>query len=679
MYANVAINVPLKTLFTYKVPSHLKSQIKTGVRVVVPFRKKQVIGVCFDVGMKNSLPDKEIKELVAIASGPGAPDGAGFLDQIYLNWLSFAAEYYNAAIGQVVAQAMPPSYLSLKSLNGAGKRREAKILFDDNFPAKSVDLTAEQRAIVQAITGYSDSFHPVLLHGVTGSGKTEIYIALIKASLKRNKSCLFLVPEIGLTPQMLSRLGHHFSGRLLVYHSGLSPNQRLNQWRRCLDDEASVMVGTRSAVFAPFRRLGLIIVDEEHDASYKQEDRFRYHARDLAVRRAQMLEIPVIMGSATPSLESFYQAQTKKYHYHDLRERIGGLKLPKVEVADFTLEREQTGWPLLVSKKIHDAIKHFSQAGRQVMVFVGQRGSAQSAYCVACKTIQLCRNCSVGLKFHRRQNILKCHYCDDRTAFNEVCVACGKKALTLLGFGTQSVEDEIRSMHPKLVVARLDSDAAGTAKQVQKILADFARQKIHVLIGTQMITKGHDFANVGLVCVLGMDAHLGLPDFRAQERAFQTLVQVAGRAGRESEQGLVLVQSLVPAHPAIQLAVTQDYAKFARAELKQREDLLYPPFARLVQIRFQSHHKKSLDDFLKSWNGFLARLNAQVNADDVRILGPAEMPISKLRRKYRSHILLKIKRGFGFKEFLHYIVADLEKRKPRGIQYHVDVDPVSLL
>lgn len=684
MLAQIALDVPLNTLFTYKIPENLMGSLHIGQRVLVNFRKKDMIGFCLKIQehdeplvFKDKKVDpKELKNILQIIENKNHDLR---LDKNYLRWLRFASEHYCAPIGQVLSQAVPSFYLDVKKSLSVSKARASKIVIETNFKSSTVELTPDQEKIKQEILCHFNQYYPSLIHGITGSGKTEIYIQLIYKALSQNKSALFLVPEIGLTPQMLSRLNHHFKGKLLVYHSGLTKNQRLNQWNHCLENTPKIMIGTRSSLFCPLNNLGLIIVDEEHDTSYKQEDRFRYHARDLAVSRAKILDIPIILGSATPSLESYYQATQKKYRYFELKQRIGRSKLPKIRVVDYAREKEQTGTQLLVSQNIHQAIDHFYQNRQQMLIFVGQRGYAQNAFCVDCHQIQLCPNCSVGLKYHKDSNILKCHYCDYIRKFDEVCLDCHQKKLTLLGFGTQTIEEEIKSMHPSLVIKRLDSDAAPTAKYFNEVLNDFCRQKINMIIGTQMITKGHDFSNIAFVGILGIDAHLGLPEFRTNERTFQNIVQVAGRAGRADQTGHVIIQSLMPGHSSIQMGVEQDYKKFADHELQLRKTLQYPPFSRIIQLKFLSNQKERLKTFLLKWNPFLENIKKNTDKKDMHVLGPVEMPIAKVRGKHRYHVIFKVKRGLKTKSLTNYIIEDLKKRNTRGIQYLIDVDAMNLV
>lgn len=674
MHADIAINVPLRTEFTYEIPRDFQSLLSPGMRVLVPFGAKNMIGICLKVYAKSDKAlTRKIKPISRVL------DAVPLLSEKYLEWLSFAKNYYAAPIGQILAQAIPAHYFTLKKIDAKKAAKARDISFEHDFKTGDVELTKNQDAIFKKIKSQFSTFYPALIHGITGSGKTEIYIHLIKEILAKNNSALFLVPEIGLTPQIMARLHHHFKGKLLVYHSGLTPNQRLIQWQRCLDDTPKVMVGTRSAIFCPLENLGLIVIDEEHDSSYKQEERFRYHARDLALSRAQISKIPVVLGSATPSLESYYLAKQSKYSYFELNERVGVAQLPQIRLIDFGKEKEQTRLPLLVSRAIHDAIDACIAGKQQAMIFVGQRGYAQNAWCLSCQTIQVCPNCSVGLKFHKHENVLRCHYCAFFSDFNERCMVCQEKALTLLGFGTQSIEDEIRTMHSGLRIARLDSDAADTPQKIHEILHDFFTGKTDLLIGTQMITKGHDFHNVGFVGVVGIDAHLGLPDFRASERSFQSLVQVAGRCGRRDKRGIVVVQSLMPQHMSLRHGILQDYKNFAEEELQLRESLGYPPFSRLVQFKFLSSHEGRLKDFMASWKFFLNEIGKKYPSRDIQILGPTEMPVAKIRGKFRHHVIFKIRRGLKAREFVEYVLQDIEARKVSGIQTQVDVDAMSLL
>lgn len=682
-YVDIALDTPLHRLFTYEVPDALQAQIARGKRVVVSLGKRHTVGIC--VSCLETLPDQFpahlIQKLRPIESVLDV--GSPILGDSLMEWLMAAADYYSAPVGQVLAQALPSLFLEVPRT--AKKQRRSPALLSEDAPPPELltpciaKLTHEQSLIVDSVMHHQNEYHAALLHGITGSGKTEVYLELIRQTLAQGKSALYLVPEIGLTPQTRRRIESAFPGKTLSYNSGLSENERAAAFAACVSENLHVMVGTRSAVFAPLTRLGLIVVDEEHDTSYKQEDRFRYHARDLALLRAKFAHIPIVLGSATPSLESYALAQKGQFSYHQLTRRFGEAIPPKIEIIDIRREREQTHSALLLSRRIHDAVTQNLAERRQCILFVGQRGYAQNAYCTACGTVEMCLNCSVGLKHHKKINLLKCHYCDYHTPFTEVCTACKVKSLTLLGIGTQTIEEELRTMHPSARIERLDSDAVSTAKKLELRLSAFDQGEIDILIGTQMLAKGHDFKNVGFVGVVGIDAALGLPDFRAGERCFQTLVQVAGRSGRVGQQGHVLVQSYVPSHPSVVLGTAQDYKTFALGEMMEREVLGYPPTRRLVQLRFVSNHEDRLREFFTSWQGFLEGLRSRTPAEKAQVLGPVEMPLAKVRGKYRWHILIKIRRGLRARDLVDYLRSDFERQAPRGIELQVDVDPVSLL
>lgn len=677
MFAKIAIDVPLFRTFSYKVSPEFEGILQPGMRVLVPFHRTRAVGICLDLSedfdeVAEGFFARDLKAILAV-------DPSLCYSRKDLDWLEQAADYYYCSPGTVMAQAMPREYFDVENFGVRPGGRSKAISLPDNPVCKSVRLTPGQENIVREIVARRDSYFPALIHGVTGSGKTEIYIEVIRQVLESGKSALYLVPEIGLTPQTLARLNAHFAGKLLVFHSGLSDKQRLLQWQSCLADKAQVMVGTRSALFAPFQNPGVIIVDEEHDSSYKQEDRFRYHARDLALWRASFNQIPVVLGSATPSLESYQLAQSGKLKLFELKGRVGGATLPLIEVIDMAREKSQFKNPLILSQKMTEAIGHHVKSGKQVILYVGQRGYAQNAYCTACGHIQICANCDVSLKYHAPQKILKCHYCEYEKKFDGVCIKCLNPSLVPLGFGTQSVEEELKIQFPRLKMLRVDSDSFPSPKKLEAAFASFRHGEIDLLLGTQMLAKGHDFPNVSFVGVVGVDAHLGLPDFRAAERSFQTLVQVAGRAGREDHKGHVFVQSYFPQHASVVTGTRQDFADFAALELSLREKLHYPPFSRLVQIKFISAHPDRLEKFLIAWRDFLKQAEAQLQKQGIIMMGPVEMAIHKLRGKYRYHVLLKVPRRLKAAAVAKYFVDGFEKSAHAGVHCLVDVDPLGLM
>jgi len=674
MYASVYLDAPLFRAFTYAVPEPMQLDAVIGARVLVPFGKQSRVG--FIGGLSQELSKEasshEIKSIFAL-DAKTLP-----LPKAYWEWLATGADYYVCPFGMVLGQAIPGAYWESRGFGNSIIVKGKKTASKPAEPAKNVTLSSEQAGVVESIWQKHKSFHPTLLQGITGSGKTEVYIELMRRVLAENKNVIYLVPEIGLTPQLVRRLAALFDGQLLVNHSGLTPNQRLTQWQACLDAKGRVMVGTRSALFSPFPDLGLIIIDEEQDSSYKQEDRFRYHARDMALLRGKRLNIPVLMGSATPSLETYYLATQGLFAHERLTQRVTAKSLPNITVIDIAKERQQRHAVLQLSMHVHDALRAVKKAGKQAMVFVGQRGFAQNAYCVACEAVQVCPNCSVGLKFHKKVGNLKCHYCDYAKPFDEICSTCKTKSLTLIGSGAEMIFDEICEQHPGTKTARVDSDTMTTAKKFAQTLKAFEQGEIDVLVGTQMIAKGHDFSGVSLAVVTGIDAHMGMPDFRSGERAFQTIVQVAGRSGRQGEVGVVYVQSHEPLHPSVVMGAAQNFDTFAQQELAQREALNYPPFCRLVQLRFTANSEARLKDFFEVWNEFLNVVSTKV-APLVRIYGPLEMPIGKIRGKFRWHILLKGSRGRKIQDLVRFLIEDIQARRLTGIQVQVDIDPVNMI
>lgn len=671
-YSEIAIDVPLPTLFTYKSSTPLAS----GARVLVSFGRKKMVGIA--VSSSTAMPDLPEETLKKLKTVTEVLDEKPFLPEEYLDWLLQASEHYCGNPGQVIASALPEWVLH-PDAKKRDKERKARVIKIPKWKTTpNIVLTEEQNQVIATLERQAQKFYPALLHGVTGSGKTEIYIEFIKYILSLGKSVLYLVPEIGLTPQTLGRLNAHFQDQLLITHSGLTENQRHLQWMACKETQPKVLVGTRSALFAPFQNLGAIIIDEEHDSSYKQEERFRYHARDLALVRAKNLNIPVVLGSATPSLESYHLAQQGKYHYFRLQNRVGVSHLPQIEVLDVGKEKNQTGSVLHLSQHIHRKIEQYVKAKEQVILFVGQRGFAQNAYCVACEDVEMCPNCSVGLKFHARQNQIKCHYCDYEKSFDEICGKCGDKALTLIGVGIQAIETELQEMHPGLRFERVDSDRFPSPQKLEEVFVRFQNHELDLIVGTQMMTKGHDFAKVGFVGVAGIEAQLGLPDFRANERSFQTLVQVAGRAGRQKKRGLVLVQSYTPGHMSLRYGVEQDFEGFAKEELQKRKELFYPPFSRLVQIKIIANHEDRLRDFLKTRSQSFASLRQSLRKQNIFLVGPTEMPIFKLRGWFRHHLILKIPRHVKANQVAKFVVESLKVKEQRGIELQVDVDPLSL-
>lgn len=537
-------------------------------------------------------------------------------------------------------------------------------------------LNAHQQAAFEQIRAalQARQFRAFLLEGVTGSGKTEVYLNAIEATLEAGRGALLLVPEIALTPAVAGQFHHRFGDRVAILHSAFSDTERAAQWRRIRAGEAGVVVGTRSGVFAPVRDLGLIVVDEEHDGSYKQEEAPRYNGRDVALVRGQAAGACVILGSATPSLESRYNAERGKYTLLRLPERIEQRPLPAVEILDMRQEFLETRAQALFSRRLLEAIGERLASGEQTMLLLNRRGFSTAVACRACGERIQCANCSVTLTFHRRERRLLCHYCNYAEAVPKHCPKCGKEHLYFLGTGAEKVEEELHRVFPKARVVRMDRDTVTTKRHYETILAGFREGNFDILVGTQMIAKGHDIPNVTLVGVVNADIGLGLPDFRAAERIFQLLTQVAGRAGRGDLPGQVLIQTMSPNHYAIRFAAAQDYELFYQRELEFRRMFRYPPFSALANVLVRS---QSQADALRM-AGEIGRLLTPP-PENVKITGPAEAPMLRLFQEYRYQLLIKAAHRKALREVLMKIRDYAVANKWGATALVIDVDPLSLM
>jgi primosomal protein N' (replication factor Y) (superfamily II helicase) len=544
--------------------------------------------------------------------------------------------------------------------------------------AGPLNLTSEQASVLEALAETMErrEFGVHLLHGITGSGKTEIYLRLIARCLERGRSALALVPEIALTPMLQAQFAARFGRQAALLHSGLSDADRRDEWWRVWRGEARAVLGTRSAVFAPLENLGLVVVDEEHDSSYKQQETPRYHGRDAAVVRGQLSRALVVLGSATPSLESYSNASRSKYRMHTLSQRIGGRPLANVEIIDMRQEFRETHTQALVSRRLHAEMETQLAAGGQVMILLNHRGYAWFLLCRSCGEVQTCVNCSISLTYHRREHRLMCHYCGYATPVPANCPLCGGEYLHYVGEGTEKIEDKLAELFPKARVARLDSDVASRAGQYLRILSEFREGRINLLVGTQLIAKGHDFPGVTLVGVISADIGLRLPDFRAAERTFQLLTQAAGRAGRGDSPGRVLVQTFYPDHYAIRLAADQNYAGFFGKEISFRRLMHYPPVTALANIVAQDLKLERAAEIATQVEGFLRRA---ADKRAVRILGPSPAPMARIKGRYRIQTLLKSNSRSYLNRILRHMAAECERHRipPRSVM--IDMDPMSLM
>jgi len=520
-------------------------------------------------------------------------------------------------------------------------------------------------------------FSPCLLHGVTGSGKTEIYLQAIAEILRGEGGAIYLVPEIALTAQLRSRICGRFPEReIAVLHSGISRSARYDQWKRIRRGEVRVVVGARSALFAPVENLRLIVVDEEHDPSYKQDDRLRYNARDLALVRGRFSKATVLLGSATPAIQSYFHATEGRYRYLTLPARIDDRPLPPVEVVDLRTERNEQGLTPLLSRTLIEAIRKTLDSGKQTLLFLNRRGFHTYLFCPDCGHAFSCPNCDIALTHHAAEGVLKCHHCDFTIKAAALCPACRGNRVRSYGAGTERVEEKVKELFPKARITRMDSDTTSRKGDSERILRGLDRGDIDILIGTQMITKGHDFPEITLVGVIAADASLNIPDFRAAERTFQILTQVSGRGGRGDQPGRVVIQTFNPGHYVIRRAQEHDYAGFYADELPLRRQFCYPPFSRLIGLHFSSLKREEGKKAVAKIGARARELARTLAGGKADVIGPAESPLTRIRGKYRWQLLLRGKQS----GLLHLLAQRLlEGAGHDGLDIQVDVDPVNFM
>jgi primosomal protein N' (replication factor Y) len=541
-----------------------------------------------------------------------------------------------------------------------------------NFQFNSAQQNALERIQERVKTG---KFAGMLLHGITGSGKTAVYLAAMRSVLEAGRSAILLVPEIGLTPAVAADLHQVFGDEVAILHSALSDQERAEQWHRIKRSEARMVVGTRSAVFAPVSDLALIIVDEEQDSSYKQEEMPRYHARDVAVVRAKMADAAVVLGSATPSLESYYNATKNKYELLQLPDRVERRPLPEVEIIDMRQEFQETGNEQVISRKLAEEIKERLERKEQVMVLLNRRGYSPVVLCRTCGKKLECKNCAVALTHHKRERRMECHYCGYTAAVPKVCIHCSSEYVYFLGTGSEKLEELLHGMFPQARIGRLDRDTVKGHEDFERALNALNEGELDMLIGTQMIAKGHDIHGVTLVGVVGADMALGMPDFRAAERTFQLLTQVAGRAGRGNFPGKVVLQTYFPDHYAVQYAAQHDFAGFYDKELRFRSWMHYPPYNALANVLIRSD---KLDEAMQ-WSGVLGRWFEKTRHEGIRVLGPAAAPIVRLKRDYRYHFVLKSPSREKLNALLRSMLVYASQQKIPRTQVIIDVDALWLM
>ena len=735
MLVEVAVAAAVRGTFTYRVPSRLAGEVSLGSRVAVPFGKSpRATG--YVVGLPTTPPHGfELKDVAGVLDEfpPFTPPLLKLIRWAEDYYLAPPGELMRAALPPGLnarkgasaptrrgVEFATPAAGAAEALAGLGARAHARravleyLLARGRIPVEELraafprgrpalvalvkaglatletvavaagggallpaaedpfPLTSDQAGALARIAGAAGAFRTFLLHGVTGSGKTEVYLQAIALARAAGRGALVLVPEIALTPQLAGRFRARFGDQVALLHSGLSDRERHGEWLRLRRGEARICVGVRSAVFAPVQDLGIVVVDEEHDPSFKQDDGPGYHARDLAVVRAREEGAVCVLGSATPSLETLENARTGKYERIELPRRIDDRPLPEVRIVDLSRIRKGAPLPGLLSPVLQDAIAATVRAGRQAILFLNRRGFQTLVLCRDCGREERCPNCSVSLTLHARRGVLLCHYCGATERMSPRCPACGGERAGV-GAGTEQVEAAVREIVPTARVARMDRDALSGAGDVAELLARFARREIDVLVGTQMVTKGHDFPGVTLVGVVLADTALALPDFRAAERTFQLLTQVAGRAGRGDDPGQVIVQTFHPHSPAVAFAVGHDYAGFAEVELDRRRSLGYPPFGRMMAVRVEGSESGARKTAEALGEAARPALSAGVS-----MLGPAPAAIERIRGKSRWHLLFRASDPAALRR-VHRALGPAALRPPGGASVRFDVDPHAML
>lgn len=542
----------------------------------------------------------------------------------------------------------------------------------------AIRLNAQQEDVLQEISSRLDEkcFFPVLLHGVTGSGKTEVYLKAIEKVIADGGETMYLVPEISLTPQLIARIeGRINPERIAVLHSGIANRVRYDQWRQIRRGQIKLVVGARSAIFAPLPDLRLIVVDEEHDTSYKQDDRLCYSARDLAVMKAKLNGAVVVLGSATPSVQTYFNADSKKYYYLELAGRVENKALPSIEIIDMkAAQKTQSRMPIF-SPELAASMETTLARKEQILLFLNRRGFDTFLVCADCGYTFRCPNCSVSLKNHPAEGIIKCHYCDYRQKAQPLCPSCRGSRVLNYGVGTQKLEAEIRKIFPDARVQRMDADTTSTRGSQEKILYRLWQREIDILVGTQMITKGHDFPHITLVGVISADTGLNMPDFRASERTFQQLMQVAGRGGRGDVSGRVVIQTFNPQHYVFKYVQNHDYKSFYAEEIALRRELNYPPFSRIISLRLSSTKNDHLREFAENFARLAKNINKQ-HGNKVEIIGPAPSPLAKIKSRFRFQTLLKSDKIKTLRQLAKELLSAAEKS---AVKIAVDVDPENFM
>lgn len=667
-YADILLPVPFDS-FTYSVPQHMQGKVMRGCRVIVPFGKsKTYVGVVLKV--HGERPDEvELKDIIEVV------DTVPAVNEMQFRFWQWIADYYMCPLGDVFKAALPGG---MKKVEASPKRKNKAAATKELQEVRSelASLTEAQGRAYEEIVSSFQSKDITLLHGVTSSGKTEVYIHLISEYISDGKQVLYLLPEIALTTQIMSRLKRVFGNDMGVYHSKFSEKERMEVYKRQLSDNPfKLILGVRSSIFLPFQNLGLVIVDEEHDGSYKQQEPApRYHARNAAMVLARMFGAKTLLGTATPAFESYHHAKKGRYGYVELSERYKGLQLPTVTVVDVKDERKRKRMNGAFSSVLVEAMENALSQQKQVILFQNRRGYSSFIECKQCGWVPRCPHCDVSLTYHKRTDMLTCHYCGYATRPAGKCPNCEEKSFTDVGLGTEKAEDQIHRLFPEATTLRMDLDTAKTKNQYEQIINDFSNHKADILIGTQMVTKGLDFSEVSVVGVLDADTMLNQPDFRSYERSFQTLSQVAGRAGRKHEAGQVILQTKHADADIVRQIAGNDYWTMFYQQMNERKDFSYPPFLRLIYVYLRHRDIELLGHVATE----MAERMRTVFADSV--LGPDSPPVGRVQSLHIKKIVLKIALNHSTEQVRKALYAFrqqiLSQPMNRSVNIYFDVDPV---
>lgn len=656
----LALPTPLRRQFDYLPPQGVDYKtLVPGIRVLVPFQSRTLVGILVSVEKKSDLPYEKLKSALEVLD-----EQPVFPADVY-KLCHWAADYYHYSLGEVFSSALPT--VLRKGKPAVVKPKKSKITA--SMKDMPLILNSAQQQAVTAIHAADNSFKVFLLDGVTGSGKTEVYLQTMAENLRQEKQILVLVPEISLTPQTVERFRARFSESVAALHSGLTEQERLRIWIAAKSGEVKIVIGTRSAIFTPFANLGLIIVDEEHDSSFKQQDRFRYHARDLAIMRASINQIPIVLGSATPSLETLLNVKRQRYELLSLPERAGGAVLPEIYMLDLRQSVVDQG----LSSELVKLMQAHLDKDNQVMLFLNRRGFAPVLYCTQCAHISECKRCDARMVYHRSPPRLQCHHCDARSRIPEKCQQCGDANLQPVGVGTQRLEETLAKLFPQVPVIRVDRDSTRRKGEMENLLEQIHTQKKAILLGTQMLAKGHHFPQVTMVGIIDADGGLFSADFRAAEQMGQLLMQVAGRAGRAEKPGTVVIQTRHPDHPLLQMLVQKGYQTFAQTLLNEREIAVLPPFSYFAVFRAEAYVQEQANNFLTMIKEMLP-----ASVDTMTVLGPVPALIAKRKGLHCQHLLVKTSKRSVLQNALRGALLKLEGVASHSVKWVLDVDPVEV-